>query len=411
MRGLWRAALAVGLVLLLLYGGALLTVDRFGASRAIVWLEADTGDIDRFPSRTIPAGAQVWELPAGEPLDLAEVWEVPDPEGLLDETGTVAFLIVQDGRLRYERYADGASGEELRTSFSVAKSLVSTLIGLAIEDGAIASLDEPITNFLPELLEVDARYEAITIRHLVTMSSGLRYVERFHPFSDDAQTYYGTDLRATGRSARIDGEPGRQFHYNNYNLLLEGMILERATGEQVSDFLARRLWQPMGAEADASFSLDSQASGFEKMESGFNAIARDYVRFGRLIATGGRVDGRQVVPAQWIEVATSAELAGSAAGFYAAHWWTGTPDGVRFPEGHVLAAGNHGQYVYVAPDLDVVIVRLGDRYGTDDWPQILTTIASQLEEASDQSLTTNAWQPKRGGQGARWAGLGSAGCC
>ena len=96
------------------------------------------------------------------------------------------------------------------------------------------------------------------------------------------------------------------------------------------------------------------------------------------------MDGRQVVPAQWIEVATSAELAGSAAGFYAAHWWTGTPDGVRFPDGHVLAAGNHGQYVYVAPDLDVVIVRLGDRYGTDAWPHLLSDLASQLQAAPSE---------------------------
>lgn len=384
VRGLRRALLAVGLVLLVVYGAAWATVDRYGASRAIVWLEADTGDIDRFPSRTIPAGAQVWELPAGAPLDLAEVWEVPDAEDFLDATGTVAFLIVQDGQLRYERYAAGASGEELRTSFSVAKSIVSTLIGLAIEDGAIASLDEPITDFLPELLEVDPRYARITIRHLVTMSSGLGYVERLHPFSDDAQTYYGTDLRATGLSARIDGEPGQQFHYNNYNLLLEGMILERATGERVADYLARRLWQPMGAEADASFSLDSQASGFEKMESGFNAVARDYARFGRLIAAGGRVEDRQVVPAGWLELATCAERSQSVVDFHAAHWWTGTPDGELFPDGHVLAAGNHGQYVYVAPDLDVVIVRLGDTYGTDAWPQLLSDLAAQLQAAPSE---------------------------
>jgi len=377
-RGFWRVVLAGVLVLPVVYGVAWATVDRFGASRAIAWLEADTGDIDRFPARAIPAGPSPVDLPAGEPLDLADVWSMSDPEGFLDDTGTVAFLIVQDGRLHYERYADGSTGEELRTSFSVAKSVVSTLIGLAIDDGAIGSIDDPITDYLPELLDADLRYARITIRHLMTMSSGLGYVERFHPWSGDAQTYYSTDLRATGLSARIEKEPGQAFHYNNYNLLLEGLILERATGERVADYLTRRLWRPMGAEADASWSLDSHASGFEKMESGFNAIPRDYARFGLLIAARGRIEDRQVVPAGWLGMATSAERSGSVAGFYAAHWWTGTVDGDPFPQGHVLAAGNHGQYVYIAPDQDVVIVRLGDTYGTDQWPQILTSLTSRL---------------------------------
>lgn len=379
MRRLGQALAAVGLAVSLVYGTAWATADRYGASRAIAWLAADTGDIDRFPARTIEAGPTVTDLPAGEPLDLAAVWPGgDDPQRFLDETGTVAFLIVQDGRLRVEHYAEGFAGGELRTSFSVAKSIVSTLIGLAIEDGAIDSLDDPITDYLPELLERDPRYGRVTIRHLVTMSSGLAYQERFHPFSDDARTYYGTDLRATGLSARIEQDPGLTFLYNNYNPLLEGLILERATGERVADYLTRRLWQPMGAEADASWSLDSEASGFEKLESGFNAIPRDYARFGRLIANGGRSDDSQVVPAGWIELATSAERSGSAVDFYAAHWWTGTPDGDRFPDGHSLAAGNHGQFIYVAPDRDLVIVRLGDTGGNADWPRILASIAAQL---------------------------------
>jgi CubicO group peptidase (beta-lactamase class C family) len=378
---LGRATLALASVLLLLYGAAWLTVDRFGASRAIAWLEADTGDIDRFPSRAIRTGPESWDLPPGEPLSLAAVWAIPDPEGFLDETGTVAFLIVQDGQLRYERYADGSTGDELRTSFSVAKSVVSTLIGLAIADGAISSIDAPITDHLPELLDADPRFARITVRHLVTMSSGLGYVERSHPWSDDAQTYYGTDLRATGLSARIEQEPGQEFLYNNYNPLLEGLILERATGERVADYLARRLWQPMGSEADASWSLDSRASGFEKMESGFNAVPRDYARFGAMIAAGGRVADRQVVPTGWLDVATSARRSRSAVSFYAAHWWTGSPDDGPFPDGHVLAGGNHGQFIYVAPDRDLVIVRLGDRYGTDEWPQLLAAIASHPSTA------------------------------
>lgn len=370
--------LALVCMLLVGYVTAWVTIDRYGASRAVVWLAADTGDVDRFPSRTIGAGDARVQLPAGEPLDLAAVWPDDDPEGFLDATGTVAFLVVQDGMIRYERYAHGADETELRTSFSVAKSVVAVLIGLAIEDGAIGAVDDPITDYLPELLERDPRFAHITVRHLLTMSSGLRYVERFHPWSDSAKTYYATDLRATALSARIEGRPGEEFLYNNYNLLLEGLILERATGMPVADYLAERLWQPMGAESDATWSLDSEASGFEKMESGLNASARDYARFGMLVANHGRVGDRQVVPAAWLDQATRAADAGGPVDFYALHWWTGTPHGHVFPDGHALAWGNFGQFIYVAPDRKLVIVRLGDDYGTHDWPTRLADLARNL---------------------------------
>ena len=377
-RSVRRAAASVLLMLLAAYAGAWLTTEQFGASRAVAWLEADTGDIHRFPARPIPAGGPVLELPAGAPLDLAQLWGVADPVAPLEETDTAALLVVQHGAIRYEWYSARSGPAQLRTSFSSVKSVVSTLMGLAIADGAVRSVDDPITRYLPELLDKDPRFADITIRHLLTMSSGLRYVERSLPWSDDAQTYYGTDLRRTALAAEIAEPPGRSFHYNNYNLLLEGLVLERATGRPVSEYMSQRLWRPMGAEADASWSLDSDRSGFEKMESGLNAVARDYARFGLLFARGGRAAGRQVVPEAWVRQATAPQAAGSPADFYAFHWWTGTRRGTPLPHGHALAHGNFGQFVYVAPDRDLVIVRLGDDYGSEDWPQRLARLASQL---------------------------------
>ena len=376
-----RAGVVVAVVtglMLLVYAGAWATTGRYGASRAIAWLEADTGDVARFPARAVPAGRHVVGLPAGAPLDLQDAWRVEDPEAFLRETRTAAFLVIQDGVLRYERYFHGTQPTDLRTSFSAVKSVVSTLVGMAVAEGAIRSLDDPVTMYVPELLDRDRRYGDITIRHLLTMSSGLRYVERSTPWSDDAQTYYGTDLRRTALSSPVVGPPGERFVYNNYNLLLEGVILERATGMAVSDYLATRLWQPMGAEADATWSLDSHDSGFEKMESGLNAVARDYARFGLLFANDGRVAGEQVVDEEWVRLATSSRRTGGPADFYAFHWWTGAFDGAPLPDGHFMAVGNLGQFVYVAPDRDVVIVRLGDDYGTDDWPALLADLASRL---------------------------------
>ena len=231
---------------------------------------------------------------------------------------------------------------------------------------------------MPELLPKDARFADVTLRDLMSMSSGLCYVELGMPWSDDAQTYYGTDLRRTALSVDVCEPAGSRFLYNNYNLLLEGPVLERATGTTVSDYLSRRLWRPMGAEADASWSLDSEWSGFEKMESGLNAVPRDYARFGVLFARGGEVGGRQVVPEDWVRLATSPEAAGGAASFYGLHWWTGTTSGDRFPVGHALAEGYFGQFVYVAPDRGLVIVRLGDDYGVEEWPQRLSRLADAL---------------------------------
>jgi CubicO group peptidase (beta-lactamase class C family) len=378
MRRVGRAVLVVVLLLGAVYGGAWVTTDRFGASRAIAWLEADTGDIDRFPARVVPAGLHARELPVGAPLDLVGIWPEGDPGDFLARTETTAFLIVQDGAIRYEEYLGGTGPQDLRTSFSSVKSVVSTLIGLAIEDGAIGSVDDPIVAYVPELADRDPRFTDITIRDLLTMSSGLRYVERSLPWSDDAQTYYGTDLRGTALSARVERPPGEAFLYNNYNLLLEGLILERATGQGVADYLSERLWQPMGAEADASWSLDSTWSGFEKMESGLNAIPRDYARFGLLFADGGRVGDRQVVPEEWVAAATARGEGSGPVAYYGFHWWTGSFDGTLLPDGHFLAAGNFGQYVYVAPDRGAVIVRLGDAYGASDWPQLLTALAARL---------------------------------
>jgi CubicO group peptidase (beta-lactamase class C family) len=376
----WAVRLLVSLVVLLAltYGAAWLTTDRFGVSRALVWREADTADIDRFPDRAVTAGSNVMELPEGEPLDLSSIWPVSEPESFLEDTGTTAFLVVQDGAIRYEGYFNAARPDDLRTSFCVAKSVTSTLIGLAIADGVIGSVDDPITGYIPELLQPDHRFADITIRHLLTMSSGLGYVERSTPWSDDTQTYYGTDLRRTALSAKVQEAPGQTFLYNNYNPLLEGLILERATGQSVSDYLSERLWQPMGAEADASWSLDSDRSGFEKMESGLNAVARDYARFGLLFVNGGRVGDRQVVPRGWVELATSRGEETRPHPGYGLHWWTGDFAGTALPDAHAMAAGNLGQLVYVAPDAAVVVVRLGDDYGIDDWPARFAQIVEHV---------------------------------
>jgi CubicO group peptidase (beta-lactamase class C family) len=380
----WPRRLAAGIGTLVLVVGAVyawawLSVGSSTTARAMIWMGADVDDQHRFPFRVIPAGDHASELPDGAEIDLtgSSPGGDEDFDAFLRQTDTLAFVVVHKGGLVYERYFDGSKRATLLTSFSVAKSFLSTLVGIAIEEGAIGGVDDPVTDYLPELAERDERFGQITLRHLLTMSSGLRYDEHSGPlpWGDDISTYYGTDLRDVGlNDSQIVEDPGTAWLYNNYNPLLLGMVLERATGMPVAEYMSTRLWRPLGAEEDATWSLDSEHSGFEKMESGLNAAAVDYARFGLLFLHGGQWNDAQVVPMSWVDSATAGD-ATDPAGFYQYFWWVDEERSDRF-----YALGNLGQYIYVAPDAGVVIVRNGREWGTenDTWLDTFRTIADEL---------------------------------
>ena len=365
------------------WGWAFASVQRSTMARAMVWMEADVGDRFRFPSRPIPAGERVSPLLAGAEMDLeaplAEMGAGP-LDRFLRANDTLAFVVVHEDRLVYERYFGRSERDTLQTSFSVAKSILSTVVGIAIDEGRIDSIDDPVTEYVPELLERDPRFERITLRDLLSMSSGLRYEESDVPvpWGDDITTYYGVDLRAAAlEDTVIEGPPGAVFQYNNYNPLLLGMVVERATGMSVSEYVSTRLWEPLGAEADASWSLDSERAGFEKMESGFNATPVDYARFGLMYLHGGEWAGTQIVPERWVTEATGTDADTDPSGFYQYFWWIDAERPERF-----YALGNFGQYIYVAPDADVVIVRNGRDWGVENmaWVALFRRIADDLSQ-------------------------------
>jgi len=368
--------------------------DRYYLPRVLIWMDADVGDHERFPSRAVEAAPSPFEYPVadGETSPDARLHTVTlerdgqREERPLDEvltsTGTTAFLVIHGDQLVSEQYFDGYDRDSTQTSFSVAKSFVSALVGIAIEEGHIDGVDDPITKYLPELLGRDPRFGRITIRHLLTMSSGIRYEEGGLPWNaDDTKTYYEPDLRALALGCEIESEPGQRFEYNNYNPLLLGLILERATGMPVSTFLEQKLWQPLGMGADGSWSLDSTMSGFEKMESGINGRAIDFATFGSLYLHGGEWGGRQVVPRAWVEESTRADTSSDPARGYQYFWWVGEG-------GHYSARGNHGQYIFVAPERDLVIVRFGTRYGHGSrvWMDVFEQLAGRFEAPGGDGL-------------------------
>ena len=368
-----------------------LSAPRLYLTRTIFWGESDNKDLERFPARAIhnaPPNSRFDELPADN-LYASQIEAIGNRStngslvNYLEASGTTAFLVIHEDKLVYERYFNGYDESSLNTSFSMAKSYASALVGIAIDEGYIKSENEPITNYIPGLLKKDKRFESITIRNLLTMSSGIKYEEGGDlPWSeeaDDTKTYYSTDLRELALNCRIEGKPGAYFEYNNYNPLLVGLILERATGMSVSRYLQEKLWKPMGMEADGSWSLDSTRSGFEKMESGVNARARDFGRFGMLFAGEGDWEGRQLISRGWVEESTRVDTRTDPSLEYQYFWWVDTPDDKT---SHFSARGKYGQYIYVAPEKDLVIVRLGKAEGEkgyDYWIDLFERLATKLD--------------------------------
>ena len=380
-------AVIIGPVLIWL--GAHLFTDNSQWARAIVWLDSDIDDYKRFPMRVVanatprfdfqqpsvemqrryaPVFDEITYLKNGRSL-------TQDFEEFLKDTDTVAFLVIKDDTLLYENYFNGYDHNSTVTSFSVAKSFVSALVGIAISEGFIGSVDDPITRYVPEMLDVDPRYANITLRHLLSMSSGIRYEEKATPGSDSAVIYYGTDLRSVAISSPIIGEPGRAFHYNNYHPLLLGLALERSTGRHVAQYLEEKIWMPLGMEAPGSWSLDSERSGFEKMETGINGRAIDFAKFGRLYLKRGNWNGVQLIPAEWVDESTRRDTATDPAENYQYFWWLNAK--VKHSH-HFFAAGKHGQYIYISPEQDLIMLRFGkaDRYGW--WDDIFANLANRL---------------------------------
>jgi len=369
---------------------------HFYLTRAIFWGESDYKDLEKFPARTVHNGPSVShfdKVPLDNPY-ASQIEAIGNRStngslvNYLESSGTTAFLVIQNDELLYERYFDGYDETSVQTSFSMAKSFASALMGMAIDEGHIKSVNEPITNYIPELLEKDVRFESITIRHLLTMSSGIKYEEGGDlPWSeeaDDTKTYYSTDLRELALNCEIEGEPGEYFEYNNDNPLLVGLILERATGMSVARYLQEKLWKPMGMEADGSWSLDSSVSGFEKMESGVNARARDFGRFGMLFAEEGSWEGKQLISRGWMDKSTRVDTSTDPSQDYQYFWWVDTPEG----KDHFSARGKYGQYIYVAPERDLVIVRLGKEEGERGygyWTSLFGDLTTKVDTSAKES--------------------------
>jgi CubicO group peptidase (beta-lactamase class C family) len=308
---------------------------------------------------------------------------------LLRSTGTHAFIVVRDNQVLYEDYFNGYARDSLCTAWSVSKSVISALVGIAIAEGHIKTIDDPITNYLPELK--GRGYDSITIKNLLTMGSGIRYRINFFPWDEFVLAGYYPDLRQLLLSDLTIMEPPAQtFHYNNLNAELIGMILERTTHSRPSQYLQEKIWKPIGMEYPATWSIDSEQDGFELTPILLNARAIDLARFGRLYLNNGNWDGKQIVPAQWVLDSTNRDPGDNRpwetfsrwqqdGGYYKYFWW-GVSHGDDYS---YMGIGTYGQFIFVSPRTKVVIVRTADEDGIDPpyWREVFENIAEHVDEA------------------------------
>jgi CubicO group peptidase (beta-lactamase class C family) len=367
-------------------------------------------DYLRFPERPVANQAPAFRFPVAseaEKLKFAQAFAslMPHRNGgaapagsadkFLADTDTTGFIAIHDGQIVHEGYFNGYRRDSIQTSFSMAKSITSMLIGAALADGSIVSADTRASSILPDVPAL--QQSPITIRDLLLMASGLHY-DRWRPlwvfsapWDDDSLTYYDPMLRALAKSVWVEAPAHSRFLYNNYHPLLLGMILERTTHMTVAAYLEKKLWSQIGTEFPASWSLDSKSDGFEKMESGLNARTVDFAKLGLLMLNRGTWNGHQVLPEAWVNESTSPS-GPVAAGYYAwgdpgffaikgAYykylWW-----GLERPDGSYdyFADGKFGQYIYISPSNHVVIVRNG-KGGVDSWPLLFRDLADALSRA------------------------------
>lgn len=289
----------------------------------------------------------------------------PKHQKQFEEMQTVAFVVIKNDSIIHEQYWEGFGENSYSNSFSMAKTFVSILVGAAIDDGKIKSIDQPVGDFLPEFTK--GENAKLTIKHLLTMSSGINFDEDYvNPLAYPAQAYYGSDLKELTYGYEVVEEPGKKFKYLSGNTELLGFIIEKATGKKLSEYMSEKLWTPLGAKNSAFWSLDHK-DGMEKAYCCFNSNAKDMARFGQLYLDSGKWNGNQLINMEYVlNSVKPADLVdwkdGNKNNKYGYSWWL-----IPEHQGHYIyyARGILGQYVLCIPDKKMVVVRLGKKRDKD----------------------------------------------
>jgi CubicO group peptidase (beta-lactamase class C family) len=325
-----------------------------------------------FPTRSIPKSTHPFSFPYAE-----KKWLVPssfqyedsivNTQSYLDYTLTDALLIIQNDSIKYEYYSNGFEPADTHISFSMSKSVISALIGIAIEDGYIESIDKTVTDYLPEF--AGTGYEGVRIKDVLQMSSGVKFNEDYSDFYSDINImgrYFaiGKPMRKFAKRLKRNWEPGTYNQYVSIDTQILGMILAQTTGQTISEYMSKQLWEPIGAESEAFWIIDNE--GMEFAIGGLNCTTKDYAKIGQLFLDNGKWQGRQLVPQDWVTASVTPDAphlmpgkrpnAKSKDG-YGYQWWI--PLGA---DDEFNAQGIYTQFIYIDPDKDMVIVKLSSNH-------------------------------------------------
>lgn len=379
-RFLKRILIGLGIVVILLESGLVLTGNAYVNKVLQLTIlrginEPDIYELDLFDYDTV-----THDMP--QPWVAATQYNrtQPNAEALstMEKLRTTGFLVVHRDSLLFEKYWENANEETVSNSFSMAKSIVGILIGCALKDGLIQSVDQPVGDFIPSFKE--ASKDDITIRHLLTMSSGLDFKEDYvSVFSWPAEAYYGPDVNSLTLKGNAVLKPGTVWQYKGGDTQLLGMILNKVTGMSVSEYAALKLWKPIGAEQAAYWSKDDV--GTVKVSCCYYATARDFAKIGRLYKQFGQWGERQIVDSAYVAAAiTPAPLVDvhqKPVVKYGYQWWL-----MQYKKQDIIyMRGIRGQYVFVIPAMDLIVVRLGHLRGEKDSDDIPSDVYVYLDAA------------------------------
>jgi len=360
--------LYIPLLLVVVVAVFLLLPSNYYVSRALIHLMPKIDQYTIFDNRNVAASdPQPWDFAE----NVTDRVIAPEFESDFSKYQTVAFVVVQHNKIIFEQYWKNYTPISLSNSFSMSKSIISLLVGCAIKDGSIKSVDQPVSDFLPEWTSFEGK--KLTIKDLLTMSAGVEWDESHNSlFSKTTEAYYGKDLWKLTLTEKLVEKPGVRFNYQSGVSQILAFLLQKATGKSVSQYASEKIWTPIQAEEDAVWSLDHK-KGMEKAYCCFNSNARDFARLGQLILNKGRWNGKQVVDSNYIKEATtpatwlqytpktsqneSVSVKPVPCTFYGYQFWIANYQGLKVP----YFRGILGQYILVIPELDAVIVRLGKK--------------------------------------------------
>ena len=351
----------------------LLTITSCHVGRFVIYNFANQSDHKKFQNTQIQNSITQFEFYRRDSLlNIKPIVGEKSFEEFLDDSKSVGFLIIQNDTLLYEWYDKNYDESSIVTTFSMAKSIVGLLIGIAIDEGFIKSENDLITDYLPEL---DAEgFDKIRVIHLLNMCSGIGFNESYiNPFGHVAKFYYGRKLDQYVSKLKVETEPGTTFKYQSCDTQILSMILEKATGRRPAEYLQEKIWQRIGMQYDASWSIDSRKHNTEKAFCCLNARTIDLAKFGRLMLNNGNWNGDQIVSEEWINKSTQGSDIYIG---YSRQWWI-----LNTSDNDYIAEGILGQYLYINPAKKLIIVRMGRSYGDVRWKTVFREIAKSVSES------------------------------